>query len=217
VSEPDQLIADALRAIAGQAAPPRPMADAAWRAGRRRRLRVMAAAAAGAAGAVAVAITLPLAAAGGPAQSGDTGRAVSPVAPVRLQSPIQFRQVATIGAGPCAAGSQGLPGRTAHDCFYLTGTGMAVTTIESVQITGPGPGNYALTFSLTPADTGPLEALTRELAGLPSPRNQLAIIISGHVIAHPVVISPVTRGQVQISGLTTHAQAAHLLQSLRAG
>ena len=47
MSGPDSLIADALRGIADQAAAPRPMADAAWGAGRRRRrLGVMATSAA---------------------------------------------------------------------------------------------------------------------------------------------------------------------------
>lgn len=214
MSGPDQLIADALREIAGQAATPRPMADAAWQAGRRRRLRVIAAGAAGVASAVAAAVLL-LTPAGGLGHSGNTGPAVQAVAPIRLQSPIQFRQVATIGTAPCAAGPAALPGRTAHDCYYLTGTAMIVTTVESAQVTGSGTGQYVLTFSLTPADTGPLAALTRELAGLPSPRDQLAIIISGHVIAHPSVVSPITRGQVKISGFATHAQAERVLQGLR--
>ncbi|HEY5354517.1 MAG TPA: hypothetical protein VIK57_18875 [Streptosporangiaceae bacterium] len=86
--------------------------------------------------------------------------------------------------------------------------------VESAQIAGLRMGYYVLTFSLTPADTGPLAALTSELASLPSPRDQLAIIISGRVIAHPV-ISPITRGQVRISGFATHAQAERLLRSLR--
>jgi hypothetical protein len=213
VSGPDKLIADALRDMASHAATPRPMSGAAWRAGRRRRLRVIAA---GAASAIAAAVLLPLAAAGALGHPGNIGHAVPAEAPMHLQSPIQFRQVATIGAAPCAAGSAGLPGRTAHDCYYLTGTGMTVTTVESAQITGPGPGQYAITFSLTPAGTGPLAALTRELAGLPGPRNQLAIIISGHVIAHPAVISPITRGKVHISGFATHSQAERFLQGLRA-
>jgi preprotein translocase subunit SecD len=92
---------------------------------------------------------------------------------------------------------------------------MTVTMVESAQIAGPRMGYYVLTFSRTPADTGPRAALTSELADLPSPRNQLAIIISGRVIAHPAVISPITRGQVRISGFATHAQAERLLRSLR--
>ncbi len=65
----DQLIAGALRDIAAEAGLPGPVADAAWRAGRRRRLATLAASAASMAGAIALALTvvLPLAAAPGPA------------------------------------------------------------------------------------------------------------------------------------------------------
>jgi hypothetical protein len=46
VREADQLIAGALRDIAAEAGLPRSVADAAWRAGRRRRLATLAASAA---------------------------------------------------------------------------------------------------------------------------------------------------------------------------
>src|SRR6202042_1550954 len=52
VKEADQLIAGALRDIAAEAGLPGPVADAAWRAGRRRRLATLAASAGAAAGAV---------------------------------------------------------------------------------------------------------------------------------------------------------------------
>jgi hypothetical protein len=69
VREADQLIAGALRDIAAEAGLPPPVADTAWRAGRRRRLTGLAASAASVAGAIALALTvlLPLAAEPGPA------------------------------------------------------------------------------------------------------------------------------------------------------
>ena len=76
----DQLIAGALRDIAAEAGLPGPVADAAWRAGRRRRLAVLAASAASVAGAIvlALAVVLPLTAARGPAAPpGPPGRVVS--------------------------------------------------------------------------------------------------------------------------------------------
>jgi preprotein translocase subunit SecD len=68
VREADQMIAKALRDIAAEAGLPGPMADAAWRAGRRRRLAVLGATAVSIAGAVALtlALVLPPAAAPGP-------------------------------------------------------------------------------------------------------------------------------------------------------
>ena len=69
MKEADQVIAGALRDIAAEAGQPRPVADAAWRAGRRRRLATLAASAASTAGviALALAIVVPLTAAPGPA------------------------------------------------------------------------------------------------------------------------------------------------------
>jgi SecD-like export protein len=71
VREADQLIAGALRDIAAEAGPPRPLAGAAWRVGRRRRLAAPVAAAAFIAGVIALALTvvLPQAPAPGPAAS----------------------------------------------------------------------------------------------------------------------------------------------------
>jgi hypothetical protein len=81
VREADQLIAGALRDIAAEAGLPWPVADAAWRAGRRRRLAWRAASAASVAGAIALALTvvLPLTAgAPRPASApGPSGRLVS--------------------------------------------------------------------------------------------------------------------------------------------
>jgi hypothetical protein len=69
VRDADQLIAGALRDIAAEAGLPGPVADAAWRAGRRRRRATLAASAASiaAAAALALAVALPLTAAPGPA------------------------------------------------------------------------------------------------------------------------------------------------------
>ena len=54
------------------------------------------------------------------------------------------------------------------------------------------------------------------LVGLPSPHDQLAIIIGGRVVAHPVVVAAI-QGNVQISRLASRARAEQLLQSLRSG
>jgi SecD-like export protein len=69
VKDADQLIAGALRDIAAEAGPPRPRADAAWRAGRRWRVAAPVASAAFIAGVIALTLTvvLPQAPAPGPA------------------------------------------------------------------------------------------------------------------------------------------------------
>jgi hypothetical protein len=212
------MIADALREIAAQAGAPRAVADAAWRAGRRRRrLAALTASAAAGAAVIVAAVLLPLAAHGQlpsrpPSPPG-------PAAPVSLRSPIQFRQVAAISDASCPAGSGGLPGSlpdsAAPACFYLTGTGRTVTAVQSAQVAPSGTGGYLLDIVLTPAQTGPFAALTRQVSGLPSPRDQLAVIIDGRVIADPAVQSAIPGGNAQISGFATRAQAESLLASVR--
>ena len=218
MSGPEQMIADALREIAGQAGTPRPMADAAWRAGRRRRLAALAASAAAGAVAIVAAVLVSLTAHGGPAhgqlplsQASQQG----PAAPIHLRSPIQFWQVAAISSTACPPGSGWRPVGAAPACIYLTSTGMILATVQGVQVVPSGTGGYLLDIVLTPADTGPFAALTREVSGLPSPHNQLAIIIDGRVIDHPAVQGPITDGTAQISGFATRAQAESLLTSLR--
>jgi len=215
VNGPEPLIADALRDIAAEAPAPRPMADAAWQAGRRRRWRGLAAAASAGAGAITTAIALPLAVAGSPAQP--PSLLTGPTAPVSLHTPIQFRQVATISGHACLPGSSGVPGpadqtvRPRAGCFHFTGSGMTVSTLRAAWVTQASTGQYVLNVRFNTADTSRFAALTRKLAGQPDPRCQLAIIIRGRVIADPVVRAPITVGQAQITGFTTRAQAESLL------
>jgi hypothetical protein len=175
--------------------------------------------AAAAVAAAAVLLLLPLATASGPVHPRHAGPGVpaaAPAVPIGLRSPIQLRQVATIGSAPCPAGSDALPGGNPPACFHLTSVGMTLIRVESEQVAKVGPVYYALSFVLTPADMGPFTALTGKLVGLPSPRDQLAIIIGGRVVAHPAVAAEV-HGEVQISGIASRAQAEQLLQSLRSG
>jgi hypothetical protein len=216
VSGPQEMIADALREIAAQARAPRPMADAAWRAGRRRRLAALTASAVAGAAAIVAAVLLPLAAHGQPPSRPPSLQGPTPVS---LRSPIQFRQVAAISNASCPAGSGGLPGTlpdsAAPACVYLTGTGMTVTVLQSAQVIPSGSGGYLLEIGFTRLETGPFAALTLRLSGLPSPRDQLAVIIDGRVIAHPAVQAAIPGGTAQIAGFATRAQAESLLSSLR--
>jgi hypothetical protein len=216
VTDPDKMIADALRAIADEAEAPRAMASAAWRAGRRRRHTMTALSAAGAAAAVAVAVLLSLAAAA-PGRTPLQGPAASPsaVVPARLGSPIEFRQVNKIDYAACPAGSHGLPGTGSPICYHLTRLGMTVSELESARVIKLLPGDYAVTIHLMPADTARFAALTRKLTGLPTPRCQVAIIVGGHVFAGPVAEGAVDNGTVQLVGsVTTRAQADRILQDL---
>jgi hypothetical protein len=219
VTEPGKAIADTLRTIADKAAPPRAMADAAWRAGRRRRHALTALSAAGAAAAVVVVVLLSLGAAA-PGHTPLQRPAASPSAlvPVRLGSPIQFRQVNKIDFTACPAGSHGLPGTGIPGCYHLTGAGMTVSELYSARVTELMPGSYSVIVHLMPADSARFAALAQRLTGLPTPRCQVAIIVGGRVIAAPIAEGTMDGGMMQITGnFTTRAQADRILQDLRPG
>ena len=231
MNEPGELIADALREIADQAAAPRPMTDAAWRAGhRQQRLGVIATSAAVAAAAITIAVAVSLGTAAGPGPAGPGPASTGPVsapghgggsisanagtsAPVRLHTPIQFEQVAWTSDKRCAAGAGEMPGTAPASCVHLTGTGMTITSVESARVQQAPAGGYQLTMRLSPADSPVLAALTRELAGLRSPRNQFAVIAGGRVLAMAVVEAPMTLGQVAVVGFTSRAQAERIVAS----
>jgi hypothetical protein len=207
---PGGLIASALRDIGSQAALPGPMADACWRAGHRRRRRLLAGATAGAAAMAAVAVALPLGLTGGPA----TRPASGPPAVNPGRGPLQFRQVAAVSGRPCPAGSAGLPAPSGHGCIYLSSTGMTVGTVLVAQVSTTGTSRYGVTVLLRPAEAGRFAALTRTLAGQPAPRDLLAIVVDGRVVADPKVTAALGGGQFQISGLGGRAAAERMVHQL---
>jgi len=127
VREADELIAGALRDIAAEAGLPGPVADAAWRAGRRRRLAVLAASAASIAAAIALAlaVVLPLTAAPGPA---------SPPAPPSPVVSITLSPATPASTHVLAAAAQILRERAAH--LHLPST-QAQVSGPDVVLTGP--------------------------------------------------------------------------------
>lgn len=122
----DQLIAGALRDIANEAGLPGPIADAAWRAGRRRHRARLTASAASIAGAIALtlAIVLPLTAAPGPA---------SPPPPSPLVS-ITLSPATPASTNVLAAAAQLLRQRAAQ--LHLPDT-QAQVSGPDVVLTGP--------------------------------------------------------------------------------
>jgi len=127
VRDADQLIASALRDIAAEAGLPGPVADAAWRAGRRRRLAVLGASAASIAGVIALALTvvLPLTATPGPASP--------PGPPIQLVS-ITLSPTASARTDVLAAAAQLLRQRAAY--LHLPDT-QAQVRGPDVVLTGP--------------------------------------------------------------------------------
>jgi hypothetical protein len=219
VSDTDELIAGALRDLAGQAVTVPPAADALWRAGRRRRrLGTVATSAAATAIAVAVGLTVTVGSSGAGHRVGSREHAA---APMGLSTPIVFKQVAALGRPPCPTSVNPATGRASGPpaCIRYTGTEMAITRVESARVRQGPRGRYQLDIRMTPADARRFATLTRELAGLHSPRNRLAIVLNGDVLADRVVLTAITSGQTEIPtpGFPSKPQAEFFLATLIGG
>ena len=217
------LIGGALRDLAAQAVTVPPATDAIWRAGQRRRRRNVVAISATAPGAAVVAVVLAFTLGGGPAPAGhggSVGGATGATGSLVLSTPIQFKQVAQVSKPPCTAGAKPVPGSggAPSACIRFTGTGMAITRLESARVQhSPGSHQYQIDIRMTPADARRFGTLTREVAGQHSPRNQLAIVTNGYVLADPVVMAAITAGQAAIPGFPTRPQAEFFLATLIGG
>ena len=217
------LIASALRDLAAQAVTVPPAADDVWRAGQRRRRRNVMAISAAAPGAAAVAVVLAFTLGGGGAPAGhggSVGGATGTTGHLALSTPIQFKQVARVGRPSCPATVNPMSGRAAGrpECIRFTGTGMTITRLQSARVQrGPGGHQYQIDIRLTSADARRFATLTRTLAGQHSPRNRLAIVTNGYVLADPVVTAAITTGQAAIPGFATQPQAMFFMDTLIGG
>jgi hypothetical protein len=212
MNEPDDPITTALRDLAGQAAPPGLSIDVVWRAGRRRRWAVITASVAGAA---ATAVLVSLAVLGLSAQPPAPGLPLTGSAVKRWPPPIHLEQGATVDDHRCPPRSHGLPGTSINQCFFLTHTGMTISNF-TITIIDPQSGTrgYSLGFRLRRADIRPFADLTQKLVNSPSPRNQMAFVVNGVVLAHPFVAAVLDYGVFQIMAGQTRTQAQELLHKL---
>jgi hypothetical protein len=169
VRDADQLIAGALRDIAAEAGLPGPVADAAWRAGRRRRLAALAASAGSIAAAITLAlvVVLPLTTAPGPVTSVSGTETITltfrgPVnATARWTIPnangthqvITFRTTAgDLTINGTVTGPNGPPQYAGAPCRYAV-TVRVVYTVDGAKSTGKfagasGSGRVAVTSSV---------------------------------------------------------------------
>lgn len=80
---------------------------------------------------------------------------------------------------------------------------------EPGAVGSPG-ARWTIMLTLTDAGRDRLAAATRRVASLPAPRNQLAVVVDGVVLAAPRVAEAITGGSLQITGDFDHARAADL-------
>lgn len=146
-------------------------------------------------------------------------------APIELRSPLVLREVAAIDAKPCPARSHGLPGwpggagdsaapgQPATYCFHLTGPAIQVTSLKYARIVSDGL-SIQLRVRFPGGEADRLAALSKKLIHQRAPRNQIAIIVDGRVIAAPLVVERIPPGKFWLR-VSTRAYAEHLLRQLR--
>ncbi len=129
---------------------------------------------------------------------------------------VQFRPVLTAEQGDCTATPP--PSGTACDSEgnrYLLGKveldGAHVTEVEAAA--GQDTA-WVVNLRLDDEGSKSFARLTSELATKTSPQNQLAIVVDGRVVSAPVVMSPITGGQVQISSKFTQQDAEKLASDI---
>ncbi|HXS67077.1 MAG TPA: hypothetical protein VN767_29825 [Streptosporangiaceae bacterium] len=89
---------------------------------------------------------------------------------------------------------------------------MTITKVESAQIF-PGQGYYSIVIRLIPSQVGQLAALTTFVTRQHAPRNQLAVIVDGKVVADPTVQTPLRHGALEII-FPTRAQTERIFREL---
>jgi len=214
VNRTGELIATALRDIEAEAGPSRPLADVAWRAGRRRRVTVIGSAAATVAAAIAIAVVVlvPGHAAENP---GGTGTGLAPAggakqnpAVVQLRSPLELRQITATSNKPCPPHSSGgtkIGTREPTQCLSLGRHGMTITTVRSAAVRfSDTDDEYELVLRLNPVGTARLGTLTAYLyktdakAEALHPGADLAFIANGRVVQAVVIDGVIKNGSLDI-------------------
>jgi preprotein translocase subunit SecD len=96
-------------------------------------------------------------------------------------------------------------------------TGEEVVSARAVQTGGTQTNpviEWAVDYELTPEGATAFAGATTAAVAQPTPRNQVAIVIDGVVVASPVVQSPITGGRGMIAGDYTESVAEALAASI---
>jgi preprotein translocase subunit SecD len=104
---------------------------------------------------------------------------------------------------------------------YLLGPsevqGTQVSSAEAALPNGASVGAWQIDLNFNGSGTSAFDKVTKRLASLPAPRNQLAITLDGVVQSAPTVNEEIATGQAQITGSFTQEEASDLANVLKYG
>jgi preprotein translocase subunit SecD len=131
-------------------------------------------------------------------------------------------------ADPNAIGDTALPtdyvvacGREGDPYKYLLGPsevqGTQVSSADASLPSGASVGAWQINMNFNGSGSSAFQKVTKRLASLPAPQNQLAITLDGVVQSAPTVNEEIGTGQAQITGTFTQKEASDLANVLKYG
>ncbi|WP_157433258.1 SecDF P1 head subdomain-containing protein [Actinomadura rifamycini] len=147
------------------------------------------------------------------------GAGPAPRGPVELRMPLEFTQVADERQGrPCPSGY--LPEGTADACLQLESGGFQVARVDAIEAARPEHSmTWGVELTLTGDDAEAFARLTERAAAARAgtPGQRIAVVVGGEIISAPVVMQPITGGEVLISGDFTRTQVDDLIERITGG
>jgi hypothetical protein len=93
------------------------------------------------------------------------------------------------------------PQETRYELGHLIIVGSDIAGVADNRQTLGGPSELCVSFELTDAAAQRLEVETTRLVTLPAPRNRIAVIVEGRILAAPYVAAPIANGQGEICAI----------------
>lgn len=129
----------------------------------------------------------------------------------RFPTPLNVHPVVQTTAGPCLAGTRGVTGQSATGpiCHQLA-EGIAIRKVNDIRVQrGPG-GDYEISIGLLPADRRAFADLTHATVG-----GDVAFVTGDRLVTVTRVETPVTQGEIIISGNFARSDADRFIRELK--
>ncbi|MGY0235592.1 SecDF P1 head subdomain-containing protein [Longispora urticae] len=130
-----------------------------------------------------------------------------------IARPVSLLPVEEEYAEPCRTGDQPAGKDDPGKCHHL-GAGMVITAVEEIGVRIRDARNV-IYLGLSAEDARRFGDLTTKVAAEAPPRNRIAIVVDGQVLSTPNVATPITGGQIEISGTYTAKEARDLVARIK--
>ncbi|MEO3785688.1 hypothetical protein ABGB12_20355 [Actinocorallia sp. B10E7] len=125
----------------------------------------------------------------------------------RLASPLLLYPVSQQTPGACPTGTQGVTGPE-PSCYQVT-EGIVIRKVGGIGLRPLRDGSQGISILLTGADRKAFADLTRAQQG-----KQIIVVVGGRVVTAPWVETPITGGEVLITGRFSRADAERLVHEI---